>query len=193
MRHLFRSPSLIVPLLALVMASAALAAVTTPDPKKLVLRRSDVPAGLRLLYAAARPKSSADIQPPPNSRAWIVGYAKTTPPLTVVASSAYVFTSTSAARTGFARMLTEFANGGVRLYGSRLKTLAVPRLGDEGRGWTLACDGTHCPVGSTQAFLLVRKGGIAWGLEVLRAAARQVVVGELLTLARKQMRLVAGA
>jgi hypothetical protein len=161
-------------------------ATTGLSPKTLVLQKSDVPAGMKLVFKGSHPNSGADIQPAPGSRGWIVAYARLTQSSLVIASSAYVFPSSSAAHAGFGTMSTGFAKRGPQVYGSTFSSQHVSGLGAQQRAWAASCNGTLCANGSSQAALLVRTGSVVWGVNVVHAGGKSTAMSTALTYARKQ-------
>ncbi len=167
--------------LVLVLSLACLAAAAQAwsaggrDPRALVLARSDVPTGAKVLSRqAGRMPTLPGTQ---GARAYFKAsryYEATYRLLTKdVYSGAFVFASRTAARAGFAKLS--------RSLEAFHRPLTVPRLGDAQVTTYVVADGLEYQ-------FIVRRGAVVWELDVVdwNAASRARSRSEALALARKQ-------
>ncbi len=148
------------------------------DPRRLVLARSDLPAGAKpdAKATGAAPAVSAVLVDASGralfrgARHYQAGYHL---PARDVLSAAFVFESPAAARTAFAKLVHSLPD----VY----RRLKLPRLGD-------AQVTTYVIADAYEHRFVVRRGSVVWQLDVLdwSAAPRSKLTVAATALARKQ-------
>jgi hypothetical protein len=171
-----RRTRLITPALVLALAAAATAAAASKDPRKLVLQRSDVPAGAKLIASLSGSRAAVSgLDVSARTRAALVRsrhYAASysIPPATGfdhgVSSYVYVLGSTARAQRTYAA-LAKPTKG--------VKVRRAPRLGDQ----------QMLGVQRGGATYLVRRGAVIWMVAVFRLKGA-VSTREALGYARKE-------
>ncbi len=163
-------------ILAAIFAAAQAWSAEGRDPTTLVLTRSDLPVGTRVVArrAGARPTlpgtqgATARFKP---SRHYEVTYRA---PTKDVYSGAFVFRSAALARTAFVKLSHSLA-------AFHRPVRVLPRLGDAQRTTYVVADGLEHQ-------FIVRRGSVVWELDVVdwNARSRARSRAEALALARSQ-------
>ena len=171
-------------------ALAATAAAATVRPQAMVLQKSDVPAGSRLIgprltgaKAALEGLPRAVLDPAARelltrSARYQVGWRL--PGRTEVASSAYVLGSADDARAAF----TALATGPINM---PFRQITGPRLGQEQWLGSLRAGGRN-------TLLIARTGRVIWSVSVIALTSRPpaTVSQQTISLARKQRARIRG-
>jgi hypothetical protein len=172
-----RSSLVLAAVAAVAAASSALAAGGALSPGRLILQRSDVPAGARRINIA-NVSGTVNISGATRASLRAVAYRfRNGARAEYVGSVAAVFSTAGAARRAFTKARTQAAQLGV---GSRLR---LPSLGDE--QFALGYLGNR---GASSVVVAVRQNRVIWETAVSNAPAlsRARAIAETLKYARKQ-------